>query len=115
MVLNACLIIKDNKILVFKEGNIWNLPYIDIDDPDRVEILLKKYVKDNLGLLVDIVQIFNTYQILKNDKNINVNVYEANLVNEKLDPKNIEANFFSVDELNNNEVSETLKFVMSEL
>lgn len=115
MVLNACLIIKDNKILVLREGNIWNLPSVEIDDHDKTEIFLKKHIKENLGANVDIIQIFNTYQILSNNKNLNVNVYEASLTDDKLKPKNVEANFLSIDDLNKIETSPTLKLVIGEL
>lgn len=115
MALNACLIIKDNKILVLREGNIWDLPSVEIDDHDKTEIFLKKHIKENLGITVDIIQIFNTYQILNNDKNVNVNVYEASLTNGKLTPKNGEASFFSIDDLNKFETSATLKLVIGDL
>lgn len=116
MALNACLILKDNKILTLKDTNIFDLPYIEIDDHDKVEILLKKYIKDILGVSIEIIQIFNTYQITRYDRNANVNVYEASLINGKLNPKNnLEVFFLSLEELKDKEVSETLKFVISEL
>ena len=116
MVLNECLILKENKILVLKNNNKWELPSIEVDDHEDAEFLLKKHMKDKLGISIDIIQIFNTYQILKNEKNVNVNIYEASLLNGKIDSKEDgEVNFLSVEELNKSETSETLKLVMDEL
>mgnify|MGYP001559025319 CR=1 FL=1 len=116
MALHECLIIKDNRILVLKNGNSWGLPSIELDDNDEVEAILKKNIKDNLGLIIEIIQVFNTYQIIKNDKNVNVNIFEANLLNGKLSSKNdFEASFFNIDELSKLETSETLKLVVNDL
>ena len=115
MVLNECLIIKENKVLVLKNGNKYELPSVDHSEDENVESFLEKYMIENFGINIEVVQIFNAYQIIKSEKNVNVNVYEANILNEKNITKINKIEFLSKEDLTKNEVSETLKLVVDEL
>ncbi|MCW4026502.1 MAG: NUDIX domain-containing protein, partial [Candidatus Bathyarchaeota archaeon] len=106
----SCLIMRDNKILLVKEGDTWKLPGGDVqDDPEATAV---KATAEVLHTTPSIVQLFNRFERQIDGENFEEVIFEATL-SEEVSADSID--WCDVSDLKGKKVGREVEFVLDEL
>ena len=106
----SCLIMRDNKILLVKEGDTWKLPGgIVENDPESSAV---KATEDIVHAKPIIIQLFNRFESQIEGKNFQEIIFEATLP-EEVSSESVD--WCDVNDLKDRKVGMEVEFVVEEL
>lgn len=114
------LILKENKILLVSKKNkdAWELPGGKVESNEELENALKRELLEELGIIVEVIQAFNEYQFINNDKEYHSTIFECNILKGKVKECSEEiekVEFIDLEKINEFNLSERTKEVLRDL